>query len=141
MAQNNPLVNGNAYSFSQVIVNMLGVSVPGVTAIDYKEVQAKENINATGTRPVARGRGVIEPDGSITLLMTDIEGIRDAAPDGSLLKIPPFDIVVTYENAGKVVNHVLKNCEFLEDGIGGATGDLSLEMQLPLVISNIVFRQ
>jgi len=119
---------------------MLGVAVPGVTAIEYKEAQTKENVYATGKRPVARGHGVIEPDGSITLLMTDIENIRDAAPNGSLLQVPPFDVVVTYENAGKVVNHVLKNCEFLEDGVSGSQGDTSLEMALPMVISDVKFR-
>ena len=135
-----PLINGRAYDFTQSDVQILGVSVASVTAISYTEEQEKANNFGAGSRPVSRGQGAINASGSITIGMNDIEAIRDAAEDGSLLKIPAFDITVTYLNKQKVITHVLKNVEFLNDGIEAAQNDMNLERSFDIVLSNIVYR-
>jgi hypothetical protein len=93
-----------------------------------------------GNRPVSRGRGPIDANGSLDISMNDIEAIRDAAPDGSLLKIPPFDIVVVFGNPQKPVTHVLKNVEFLNDGVETSQGDKDIKRTFDLVISHIKYR-
>lgn len=135
-----PLINGRAYDFAQIEVNILGVPVAGVTAISYSEEQEKVNNFGAGSRPVSRGHGAINASGSITISMNDVEAIRDAAPFGSLLQIPSFDISITFLNAQKVVTHVLKNCEFLNDGVESSQGDTDLVRSFDLVISHIVYR-
>lgn len=135
-----PLINGRAYDFTQILVKILGAPVASVSAISYTEEQAKENNFGAGSRPVSRGKGAINASGSITLSMNDIEAIRDVALDGSLLKIEPFDIQVSFLNAQKVVTHVLKNCEFLDDGTEASQDDKDIKRSFNLVISNVKYR-
>jgi len=137
-----PLINGRAYDYAQIVVQMLGVPVAGITAVSYTEEQEKVNNFGAGSRPVSRGHGAINASGSITISMNDIEAIRDAAKEygGSLLGIPAFDVVVTYLNAQKVVTHTLKNCEFLNDGVEATQGDTNLEKAFDLVMSHVTYR-
>jgi hypothetical protein len=135
-----PLINGRAYDYAQIEVNILGVPVAGISAITYTEEQEKVNNFGAGSRPVSRGHGPINASGSVTIHMNDVEAIRDAAPLGSLLSIPSFDISVTFLNAQKVVTHVLKNVEFLNDGVEATQGDTNIERAFDLVISHVVYR-
>lgn len=138
MAQ--PLINGTAYDYTQIVVNILGVSVAGITDISYSEEQEKTNNFGTGNRPVSRGRGAIDASGSMTISMNDVEALRDAAPNGSLLQIPAFDVTVTFGNAQKVVTHTLKNVEFTSDGVEAATGDTDISRSFDLAISHVKYR-
>ena len=133
-----PLINGKAYDFSDIIVTILGVPVASVSAIKYKEEQEKKNNYGAGDRPVSRGKGAIEADASFDISMNDVEAIRAVALDGSLLKVPAFDIVVFFGNGANPVTHVLKNCEFLSDGVEVSQGDTDTKRSFDLVISHIV---
>lgn len=135
-----PLVNGRAYDFTQIVVQILGAPVPSVSAISYTEEQTKENNFGAGNRPVSRGRGAKNASGSVTISMNDIEAIRDVVPGGSLLDVEPFDITVSFLNRQKVVTHVLKNCEFINDGVEAAQDDKDLKRSYDLVISHIKYR-
>lgn len=134
-----PLINGQAYSFSLITVNILGTPVVGITAISYKTSQEKVNNYGAGNRPVSRGYGKKECEGSITIDMEELEALIAAAPNRDILDIPPFDIIVTYTpQSGAVVVHTLKNCEFLEDPIEAGDGDTRISVEVPLIISHIV---
>ena len=135
-----PLINGRAYDYAQIQVTILGVPVAGISAISYTEEQEKVNNFGAGSNPVSRGHGAKNASGSVTVSMNDVEAIRDAALGGSLLAIPSFDISVTFLNAQKVVTHVLKNVEFLNDGVEASQGDTNLERSFDVVLSHIVWR-
>ena len=51
-----PLINGRAYDYAQIEVNILGVPVAGISAISYTEEQEKVNNFGAGSNPVSRGR-------------------------------------------------------------------------------------
>ena len=72
--------------------------------------------------------------------MNDIEAIRDVAPDGSLLKLDPFDIEVSFLNSQRIVNHVVKNCEFTTDGVEAAQDDKDIKKSFDLLPSHIQYR-
>jgi hypothetical protein len=135
-----PLINGRAYDYAQIQVTILGVPVAGVSAISYSQEQEKVNNFGAGSNPVSRGHGTIDTSASITISMNDVEAIRDVAPGGSLLAIPAFDVSVTFLNAQKVVTHVIKNCEFTNDGMEATQGDTNIERAFDLVASHIVYR-
>ena len=137
-----PLINGRAYDFTEIIVSMLGAPVVGVKAITYTEEQDKTNNFGQGNRPISRGQGAIDASASIEISMNDIEAIRDtvALSGGSLLSIPAFDIQVTFLNAQKVVTHILKNCEFINDGVETTQGDTDVVRTFDLVVSDIKYR-
>lgn len=135
-----PLINGTAYDFSQIIVTILGVPVASVSSIEYSEEQEKTNNYGAGNRPVSRGAGAIEAKASIEISMNDVEAIRAVAPNGSLLQIPAFDITVFFGNLQNPVTHVLKNAEFINDGIESSQGDTDVKRKFDLVISHIKWK-
>lgn len=139
-ANNTPLINGRAYDFAQVVVNILGVPIMGVQSIEYKEEQDKQNNYGAGKWAVSRGHGTVKADATIEVSMNDIEALRDAIPSGRLLDIPAFPITVTFLNDQKPVTHVLHNCEFIDDGVGGAVDDTDLVRSFGLVLSHISYR-
>jgi len=134
------LINGRAYDYTQIIITVLDVPLSGVKSINYTAEQPKENNMGTGNKPVSRGRGAINPSGSLEISMNDIEAIRDVAPQGNLLLIEPFDIIVTFGNPQKVVNHVLKDVEFTNDGVETTQGDTDIARTFDIVISDIEYR-
>lgn len=135
-----PLVNGRAYDFTQITCTILGVPVVSISKITYNQKQEKKNNYGQGSFAVSRGQGVVEADASIELSMNDIEAIRDVALDGSLLNIPAFDITIFFGNPQKPVTHVLKNCEFISDGVEASQGDTDIKQSFDLVLSHVKFR-
>lgn len=139
MAQGIALINGEAYDFTKIVVNILGLPISGISAVNYTQEQTKENVFGAGVLPVARGRGEKNAGGSIDLQMNEVERLRGAAPDGGLTSIPPFDITVTYLVTGKVKVHTLKNCEFTNDGVEASQGDTSISRSFDLVMSHVLY--
>jgi hypothetical protein len=135
-----PLINGRAYDYTQIEAVVLGVPLSGINSINYTEEQDKTNNMGTGNRPVSRGKGPIDSSGSLDISMNDVEALRDAAPNGSLLQIPMFDIVIVFGNPQKPVVHVLKNVEFTTDGVESTTGDTDITRTFDIVISNVKYR-
>lgn len=135
------LINGKAYGWSQVVVEMLGRPVIGVKAISWKSSQEKENIYGAGNLPVARGYGNKEFEAAITLQMTEVVGLQSAVASKSLLDIGPFNINVSFvDGNNKLCQYVLQNCEFMEEGVDTEQGALEVDIELPLIISGVVKR-
>ncbi len=139
MADFVPNINGAAYAWADIRLQLLSQTVAGVTAISYGVKQEKVNNYGAGTNPVSRGLGKREPEASITLEMKEVERIQAALPPGgSLLDIKPFPIAVSFVNsANMLVTHTLHNCEFTENKRDMKTGDTQIEVQLPLILSHI----
>jgi len=130
------LVNGVEYSFVDIRVRIGVTEIVGITAIEYNITQEKENIYGAGEQPVSRGRGAKEYEGSMTLLMSELELLRAVAVDGDITNLLPFDLQVSYVPTGdptKLTNHTLQNCEFMENPSGGSQGDTSLPQDIPFI--------
>jgi len=133
-----PLVNGTAYSWSQITLNILGVPVAGVSAISYNEEQEMTDNYGAGNRPVSRGYGRITTEGSVTLHMEEVEAIQAAVSTGRLQDIPEFDVVVAYlPEGGTIVTHTLKNVRFKNNGREISEGDMVVSVEIPMQISHI----
>lgn len=138
MAQT-PLINGINYSWANVKLVLFGVPIVGITKIDYKRKQAKENNYGAGTVPISRGYGKEEYEGSIEIYQDELKRIIALSPDGNPMKIPPFNIPVLFEDQNGVLTttDTLQMCEFTEEGLSAAQGDTKLLVTLPLVIGGI----
>lgn len=134
------LVNGRAYDHTQLQVIYLGVELPSVTTLDYGEEQDKVFNHGSGNRPVSFGQGPIDTNGSVEMSMNDVEAIRDAAPNGSLLQIPLGDMVVVFSNPQKPITHVIKNIAWITDTPTTSQGDTDIKITLDFVASNIKWR-
>jgi len=135
------LINGRAYAHANVTPIVGGTVLHSISSINYGEEQAKENNYGLGERPVSRGQGPIKPkEVTIEMSMNDVEALRDAAPNGSLLQIAAFDIPVIYNNGQRVVQHVIKNAEFTDDGVESTTDNTDIRRSFTLVCSHVKWR-
>jgi hypothetical protein len=134
------LINGRAYDATQVQVVYLGVELPSVSSLDYGEEQDKAFNYGTGNRPVSHGQGPISASGSIELSMNDVEAIRDAAPNGSMVQIPINDMVIVFGNPQSPQTHVIKNLGWTSDTPSIPQGETDIKVTLDFVASHIKWR-
>jgi hypothetical protein len=133
-----PIINGINYSWANITLNLFGVPVVGITKIDYKRKQKKENNYGIGSQPVSRGYGNYEYEGSIEIYLDEWKRIIAAAPNRDPLLIAPFDIQVVYAGRGITADKdVLKAVEFMEDNFTANQGDTKLMVTIPIVIGLI----
>ena len=134
-----PLINGREYGWADIQCVIASVPVTGITAIKYETEMEKENIYGAGRNPVSRGYGRNKATASITLLSGTIMALQSSAKNGQLERIAPFPITVCYQpEAGPIVTHILKNCEFKKTTFDWKEGDMSKEIELELIISHVV---
>lgn len=133
------LINGKAYEFTDIRVNLLGATVRGITAINYDSPRNKSNHHGSNKEPVSRTRGVEQPEGSITLEMKEVKDIENAlGPDQKLTDIAPFPITVTYSPDGQqLVTDILEGVEFLNNPRDTSDGGGRITVQLNILPANI----
>lgn len=135
-----PLVNGAAYEWADIALNMFGTQFTGVTAVEYGETQDMKNIAGAGRYAVARTYGQIEATASVTLLMSELEAIQAVSPFKRIQDIPEFDIIVAYiDDTKAVVRHTLKNCRFTNNMRSSEPGNNAIETKIDLIISHVDF--
>jgi hypothetical protein len=133
-----PMVNGVAYGWSNITLILFQVPVVGIVDISFNEKQAKENVMGWGEKPIARGSGNFEYEGSIELYVEEWKKIIAASPGRNPLKIPPFDIPILYGGSRvKYTKDTLKFVEFLENPFNAKQGDTKLTVKIPLIIGDI----
>lgn len=133
-----PLINGKSYEWSDIVLNIMGVPIVGITSVEYSETQDSQNIYGAGRRPVSRGYGAIEASAKITLLMEEVENIQSVAPLGNLVDIPEFDIVVAYiDTANTKRTHKVRNVRFKNNVRTVNQGDQSIPVEMELICSHI----
>jgi hypothetical protein len=133
-----PIINGVNYSWSNVKLVLFGVPVVGITSIEYKRKQKKDNNYGMGTEPISRGYGNKEYEGKITLYREEWNAIIAAATNRDPLDISFFDIQVSFSGSRVATStDVLRACEFLEDPFTVGQGDTKIMVEIPLIIGMI----
>lgn len=134
-----PLINGKAYSYADIIVKILGVNINSVSEINYTTNQEKTNNYGAGDEPVSRGKGVKEYDCTLTISMNDYLALRRAVPSRELVDIPPFDITVTFNNGQEVITDIIQSTEFQDEGTEVSQGDMDTARQFTLRPGKIIY--
>ncbi|HMG89270.1 MAG TPA: hypothetical protein VK589_04400 [Chryseolinea sp.] len=141
IASTPPLINGVSYTHAEVVVNILGAPVIGVTAIKYSDPQEITLNHATGHKPTSRGFGTVTPEGSITLTMEEVERLSQAAPSGRIQNIPDFPIGVNFATEdGKFTRHRLIKVRFKGRKTDSQVGNSQIEEELELSIADIAYK-
>src|SRR5438552_11189431 len=94
--QISPLINGREYSWADILINIGGVPVIGITGITYDEEQVKEDNYGAGVNPVSRGYGNKKATASITMYASEVEALMERAPNGNLVDLGVFAVIVQY---------------------------------------------
>jgi hypothetical protein len=137
------MFNSEEYGFIDIQVVMLGRPIVGLRKIRYKSMQEKSNVHGAGAKPIARGRGKIDYDGTITILFSELRALlasQGQKVDGPI-KLRPFDITVVYApsvtsiiNTDRLVFVEVTECE-----VDWNNGDQFAEIDLPIVIGDIQY--
>lgn len=140
MALLGTLINkfGRVAGWNNVKVVMLGRQVEGITALSYKDSVEKENVYGAGGMPVGRGEGNYKAEASITLLKEEVNALLLAlGPGKRITDIEPFDIPVVYKYKNFMQKDVIRNVEFMDNGVDVKQGDKSIAVQFTLLPSHI----
>jgi len=137
----NPLVNGRAYDWAQVLVRMSNGTTPffGIKKISYSDNQEMENNYGAGNMPTSRGFGNYAAVSSITLTMEEVERIQAAIPSGRLQDLPEFDLGVSFVHpeTARIINHTIRNCKFKNNARDLNQNDKEFPIELELLVSHI----
>lgn len=128
------MFNSREYEWSDITVVVAGRPVTGFRAVDYSSKQEKEALYAKGNKPHGIQRGNKSYEGSITLLQSEYEALRQVC-GGDVLDAS-FDLVVAYGNASKgdaIVTDILVGAEVTEDNTEWKQGDKFQEKKLPFI--------
>ena len=134
------MINGRAYDWASVKIIIMGVAIAGITAVKYEDEQEMENNYGIGKYPVSRGQGLYKASASITLHSDEVIALTKSVTSGRLQDIPPFDINVSYigEN-NSIITDIIKNVQFLKNQRDVKMGDKVIPVELPLIVSHILW--
>lgn len=134
-----PLINGNEYSWGDIVCSIAGLPMIGITGIEYNDEQEVTDNYGAGRYPISRSKGRITCNGKITLYSSEVNALVKKTPNGRLQDLGAFDIIVSYipDEGGIVVTDKLRNCQFKKNGRSWSEGDTSKTVDLDLNISHI----
>lgn len=134
----NNVINSEEFGWADAQVVLLGKVIEGITAFNYKKSQNKELRYGRGNEPIGYKRGNKSYEGSITILKSELEALKDASPDGDILSLKGFDIVFSYQaDDGTLKTDVAKFAEFKESEENLKQGDGNGEYELPFLALRI----
>jgi hypothetical protein len=128
------MFNSREYEWADINVVMAGRNVTGFRAVSYTSKQEKEALYAKGNKPHSIQRGNKSYEGSISLVQSEYEALKQAA-GGDILDAS-IDLVVSYGNPTKgdtIVTDLLQGVEFTDDKTEWKQGDKFQEKELPFI--------
>lgn len=126
------MFDSREYSWADTTVVVGGRTLTGARAIRYKKSQEKEAIYGKSDEPVSIQRGNKSYDGTLTVLQSEYNALKDAGK-GSVLDLN-VNIIVSYGNAGETIRtDKLLGVEFTEEENSIAQGDKMQEISLPFI--------
>lgn len=135
-----PLINGVSYTHAEIVLNIMGAPVIGVTSIKYADPQEITLNHSTGHKATSRGFGPVTPEASITLTMEEVERLSAGAPNGRIQNYPDFPIGVNFATEdGKFTRHRLIKCRFKGRSIDSAVNNSQIEEELELSVADISY--
>lgn len=138
MGQNKQvLINGKAFSATDVIIMINNIQVASVTSFSATVSQEKTNNKGFSDEPVSRGRATKEYEASVDMSYTDRLKLANLSPTGDLLGLPIFEVLAVLNNGVNVSRIRLKNAEFTDDGIEVTTDDTDIVRTYSLMIAGI----
>lgn len=133
-------INGHDYDWGSIIFSFMGRTPAGVTSITYDLDAPKVAQYGTGVSNTGHGVGNEVFTGSISLLQSEVQKLKNISPNGRITDLPPFSIKIIYKpEPTKVVTDILKGVMFNKMGVATTQGDTEIVADIELYISDITF--
>lgn len=137
---NKTLINGEAYSWSQIALSIGENEIYGISKISYSDNVEMQNNYGRGNFPVSRGYGKYAAEASITLSKAEVVALIRTIPTKRLQDVKEFDIPVAYmPEDGEIVTDKIMFCRFLNNGVDVSRGDMEMEVELNLIVGKIEY--
>lgn len=134
------VINNKEYAWGDIVVVALGRPFTGITGIEYTAKKVKEQRYGSGRDVKSIQHGRREPEGTITLMQSEVIAMNQAAKQNGyrdLLDIE-IDIIVSYASEDGIVSvDKIIGASFSELPKGMKEGDLQSEHALPFVALDI----
>lgn len=130
------------YAWVDITVVLLGKSVTGLRAIEYKSKRQKEVLFATGKKGLGIQMGKKEYEGTITVLRSELIAMNAAAKAKGYDDVTDleFDIIVSYiSETGVVQTDKVINASITEAPNSIKEGDLYSEHALPFIACDVEY--
>jgi hypothetical protein len=135
-----PIINGVSYAHADIVLNIGGAPIIGITSISYSDNQTIQANFSTGNKPTSVGFGVMEPKASMTMTMEAVQALLIAAPSGRLQNYPFFDIGINFlPDSGVFMRHSLKKCRFKGVDLSSSVNNTQIEVSLELFVADISY--
>ena len=139
-----PLINGVRHSWASITWKIAGLSIAGVTAINYAAKLEPGVVYAGGPLPIAHTTGVASYTADVELLLQEYQQLQAALGNGFLTAM--FDIEVSYSDEGYTssgagtITDMIKRCRISEVATGATkqTGD-AIVRKLTLIPLEMLF--
>ena len=133
------LINGESVTWSQIQLTILGAPMTGIREVKWSSKREKVNNYGAGSKPVSRGYGKYEFEGSIKFLAEEWKNIVKASPNQDPLDLPFFDVNILFvsSSTGLMMNYIWKAAEVLNNPFDSAEGSTMTEIDVTFVIADI----
>ncbi len=129
---------GKLIGWASMTTNFLGRDLEGITAVEYSDEQDIQAAFGAGVMPVGFIEGNYKATASITVYKDELNALMNSLPKGMRLQnIPPFPVVVNYENGDNVFKDVIQNCIIVKAPNSLKQGDGKSEVKLDLFCTHI----
>ncbi len=128
------MFNSREYQWSDITLTVGGRIIEGLRAIEYKDTKEKEALYGKGDQPISIQHGNVSHEGSLTVLRSEYQALRDAG-GGTILDMQ-VDITISYGDPAKgdvMKTDKLIGVEFTEEPDSFSQGDKNSEHQLPFI--------
>lgn len=130
------------FAFSDLSVEFGGKVHDGVTEMEWTEKQEKEPLYGRGNKPHGIVRGNKSYEGKIKMWQSLLEEMIKDAPDNDVLDLE-FDVIMNLARTDDVpmVTDIAVNVQITEVKKGLAQGDKMMEIELPIIFTDIKRQQ
>ena len=135
------LIDTRLYSWAECEIRLNGQFLIGVTGVRWDDQQEKEYVYGKGNSPLAVKNGNERVEGSITLLQSDLERLKDMAPLGKMTKFVGIDLQIAFSNiGGMVVRYSIIGLDFTSEPMAINQNDKFMQVELPFMALQVVRR-
>jgi hypothetical protein len=99
-----PLINGVRHSWSSISCDIAGLTIAGITAVNYEATLEPGVVYAGGPLPIATTTGVGSYTADIELLLAEFHQVQNAL--GPAFFTTVFDVKVSYSDEGYTASGV-----------------------------------
>lgn len=137
-----PLINGNMYQFSSIVLTVNGVPFDLITEVNYSSTNESAQFYGTHKTPISQTKGNLKHEASMTVPVTARDALLALITRGGSRgwADAPFTVTVSYAEAGApVTTDVLDGCRVLGMSKSHSQSNEVLSVEFTLSVPTIIY--